>query len=83
MAKKDTAAYDLIIEKIFFDHFKTGMREFVFVRKEFKEAQEILAPELELNPGDVPYSYRYRRVLPPSIIQTQPKGLEWIIEGAG
>lgn len=83
MAKKDTAAYDLIIEKIFFDHFKAGMREFVFVRKEIKDAQEKLAPSLELNPGDVPYSYRYRRVLPSRILETQTKGLEWIIEGAG
>jgi len=83
MAKKDAAGYDLIIEKIFFDHFKDGMAEFVFIRREIIEAKDILAPELDLNPGDVPYRYRYRRALPPKIIDTQPEGLEWIIEGAG
>ena len=35
------------------------------------------------NVGDLPYSFRYRRELPDSILATQPDGLEWIIEGAG
>lgn len=83
MAKKDTAAYDLIIEKIFFDHYEGGATEFEFIRREIIEAKDILAPDLDLNPGDVPYSYRYRRDFPPKIIDTQPEGLEWIIEGAG
>lgn len=30
----------------------------------------------------MPYSFRYRIALPHSIVGTQPKGLEWIIEGA-
>jgi hypothetical protein len=72
-----------MIEKIFFDHYQDGQTEFEFIRREIIEAKEALAPDLDLNPGDVPYSYRYRRALPPKIIATQPKGLEWIIEGAG
>lgn len=83
MAKRDTAAYDLIIEKIFFDHYRENETEFEFIRREIIDAKDALAPELDLNPGDVPYSYRYRRPLPPKIIDTQPEGLEWIIEGAG
>lgn len=83
MARKDTAGYDLIIEKIFFDHYRESATEFEFIRREIVEARDILAPELDLNPGDVPYRYRYRRALPPKIIGTQPEGLEWIIEGAG
>ncbi len=83
MAKKDTAAYDLIIEQIFFDHYNDGTTEFEFIRREIIAAKDTHAPELDLNPGDVPYSYRYRRVLPPKVIETQPDGLEWIIEGAG
>ena len=35
------------------------------------------------NLGDVPYSFRYRNVLPNSILETQPEGKEWIIVGPG
>lgn len=83
MAKKDVGAYDRIIEKIFFDHFSENLTEFEFIRREIVQAKDELAPDLDLNPGDVPYSYRYRRPLPPSILAFQPEGLEWIIEGAG
>ena len=83
MAKKNSAAYDQMIEKIFFDHYKGGDTEFEFVRREIVAAKDLLAPELDLNPGDVPYTYRYRKQLPSKIIDTQPKGYEWVIEGAG
>lgn len=83
MAKKDTAAYDRIIERIFFENFKEGATEFEFIRREIIEAKDLLAPTLDLNPGDIPYSYRYRRPLPAKILATQMEGLEWIIEGAG
>ena len=76
-------AYNLIISKIFFEHFKPGVRKFEFIRREIIAAKDELAPDLDLNPGDVVYSYRYRRPLPKEILATQPKGLEWIIEGAG
>lgn len=81
--KKHSAAYARIIEKIFFDRYREGRTNFEFIRRDIVEAKDSLAPELDLNPGDVPYSYRYRRALPPRIIDTQPDGLEWIIEGAG
>lgn len=80
---KGPAAYDLIIEKIFFDYFSKGETQFVFIRRDIIAAKDELAPGLDLNPGDVPYSYRYRRALPEKIIDTQPEGQEWIIEGAG
>lgn len=83
MAKGDGAAYDRIIEQVFFDHYKKGVTEFEFVRREIVDAKDKHAPDLDLNPGDVPYSYRYRRSLPEKIVSTQPDGLEWIIEGAG
>lgn len=80
---EDSAAYDRIIGQIFFDHYKRGTKEFEFTRREIIDAKDKHAPDLDLNPGDVPYSYRYRRALPDRIRATQPKGLEWIIEGAG
>ena len=85
MAKTDKGfGYDRIIEKIFFDHFVKGSREFEFIRREIVQARDDVASDLQdLNPGDVPYAYRYRRELPARILATQRDGLEWIIEGAG
>lgn len=80
---EESAAYDRIIGQIFFDHYQSGAREFEFSRREIIAAKDRHAPDLDLNPGDVPYSYRYRRALPDRILATQPTGLEWIIEGAG
>jgi hypothetical protein len=80
---EESAAYDKIIAQIFFDHYRSGTKQFEFTRREIIEAKDKHAPELDLNPGDVPYSYRYRRALPHRILDTQPKGQEWIIEGAG
>jgi hypothetical protein len=83
-ARGDAAtAYDAIIGKIFSDHYKPEQTQFEFTRREIVAAKEELAPDLDLNPGDVPYSFRYRRALPEAIAATQPKGMEWIIEGAG
>lgn len=76
-------AYRAIIEKVFFNHYTEGISEFEFIRKEIVAAKDELAPELDLNPGDVPYTFRYRRELPETILKTQPEGMEWIIEGAG
>lgn len=83
MAKSDGGGYGRIIEKIFFDHYEADVTEFVFHRREIVKAKEKLAPDLDLNPGDVPYRYRYRSTLPRRITATQPAGMEWIIEGAG
>jgi hypothetical protein len=76
--------YDRIIEQIFFDHYSQGATEgSVFIRREIIQAKEKHASDLDLNPGDVLYTYRYRRKLPARILATQPEGSEWIIEGAG
>ncbi len=75
--------YRLLIEKIFFEHWKKGVGEFVFARTELKETAEQLGIELPDNLGDVIYSFRFRTALPDKIIETQPKSKEWIIEGAG
>ena len=83
MAKGKGEAYKEIIQKIFFDNYLGGTAEFIFIRKDIIAAKDLLAPNLDLNPGDVPYSFRYRRPLPDDILATQPSGKEWIIEGAG
>jgi len=75
--------YKALIESIFFDHWKKGTTEFEFIRKEINKKADALGIVLPDNVGDVPYSFRYRIPLPQRIIETQPRGLEWIIEGAG
>lgn len=75
--------YKAIIERIFLDHWKKGTTEFEFVRDEIKEQAKKLNIVLPDNLGDLTYSFRYRTALPEVIVATQPKGQEWIIEGAG
>lgn len=75
--------YQQLIEKIFFDNYKQGQEEVNFHRDDFGLAAKQLAFKLPKNLGDVVYSVRYRTSLPISILNTQPKGMEWIIEGAG
>ena len=82
MAKKSNR-YQEIIANIFNDHWREGEDRFVFARDEIIKT----ATELNLDPpknvGDLTYFFRYRGNLPDSILDTQPDGLEWIIEGAG
>ena len=82
MAKK-LNRYQATIEKIFFDHFEAGSTEFEFDREELEESYVALGFSRIKNIGDIPYSFRYRNALPDSVLDTQPEGLEWIIEGAG
>ncbi|MDP2121275.1 MAG: endonuclease [Hoeflea sp.] len=82
MAKKSNR-YQALIERIFFAHYVPGATEFQFERKELEDGAAALGFARVKNIGDVPYSFRYRNVLPDSILATQPEKLEWIIEGAG
>ncbi|WP_372396925.1 hypothetical protein ABMY26_22815 [Azospirillum sp. HJ39] len=75
--------YQLIIESIFFKHWKKGEAQFEFERTEIETVAQELGVKLPKNQGDVPYALRYRIGFPDRILSTQPEGLEWIIEGAG
>ncbi|MBX3495659.1 MAG: endonuclease [Parvibaculum sp.] len=75
--------YKALIEGIFFDHWRKGATEFEFERVEIKRKADKLNIALPDNIGDVIYSIRYRSPLPTKVLGTQPKGQEWIIEGAG
>lgn len=78
-----TNRYKALIESIFFDHWREGVEVFEFARADIKAKATELEIILPDNIGDVPYSFRYRVALPDRIVETQPKGREWIIEGAG
>jgi hypothetical protein len=75
--------YKALIEKIFFERFTTGVTEIAFERDEISIAAESLGIPPPKNLGDAIYSIRYRTPMPDSIVATQPKGMEWIIEGTG
>lgn len=85
MASKKTPQnrYLQLIESIFFSKYKKGMAEVSFERTDLEAAAELLKIELPKNLGDVIYAIRYRIEFPKSILKTQPKGMEWIIEGTG
>lgn len=81
--KKRSSRYNDIIEKIFFAHWKTGMKEFEFERTEIKAWADKLKIAVPDNVGDVLYSFRMRKLLPDSIRATEAKGLQWHIRLAG
>jgi hypothetical protein len=75
--------YQVLIEKVFFDHYVTGAREVLFERDELVAAAKKLKIELPKNLGDAVYSVRYRTPMPAKIAATQPSDHEWIIDGVG
>lgn len=78
---KTRSSYDLIIEEIFRNHYRTGQKDFTFERTEIERTANKLKVEKPKNPGDVVYSYRYRKALPEYIRSKASKGHEWIILG--
>lgn len=85
MAKKEKSEnrYKVLIERIFFNHWKKGVTEFEFEREEIERVAKDLDIVLPKNLGDIIYSFRFRVPLPESIMETQPAHLEWTIRGAG
>lgn len=80
---KPSPAYKSIIEKIFFDNYKRGCTDFTFKRDEIFPAADLLKVSRPKNEGDVVYYFRHRQPLPDKVIATQPKGMHWLILGAG
>ncbi len=58
-------------------------QEIYFEREDLEHAAKDLEIKLPKNLGDVIYAIRYRLDMPQKILDTQPEGMEWIIEGAG
>ena len=82
-AAEETSRYKRLLESIFFDHWREDAQEFEFAREELIATAEKMGMSLPRNLGDVVYSVRYRTPMPERVLQTQPTGREWIIEGAG
>lgn len=81
--KKKQNRYKAIVEKIFFNSYKGGIVKIEFDRDDLPRAAKALGIELPDNLGDVIYSLRYRTPMPEKVLATQPKGMEWVIEGIG
>ena len=75
--------YIALIEEVFHQRFQPGQQEVPFHRQDLVDAAKKLRIRLPKNLGDVIYAIRYRIALPPSVMKTQPAGMEWIIEGRG
>ncbi|MEM6538863.1 MAG: endonuclease [Pseudomonadota bacterium] len=80
---KQANRYRALIEKIFFDRYEDTATEIEFARADIEDVAAVLGIALPKNLGDVLYSFRFRAELPERIVETQPKGLEWVIELAG
>ncbi len=80
---KQSNRYSAILERIFFSKYQAGSQEVAFEREELAKAAKSLKINLPKNLGDVIYSVRYRTPMPRKIVETQPEGMEWIIEGQG
>ena len=76
-------SYNSIIERVFLDRYRPGDIEVEFVREDLVNAATDLGVPVPRNLGDVLYTFRYRRPLPDTILETAPNGQEWTIRGAG
>lgn len=75
--------YDLIIERIFFDHYTEGASDIPWERPEIVAAADTVGVPRPGNLGDVIYHYRYRGSFPKTILDKLPEGKQWIIRPNG
>lgn len=78
-----SAMYLPIMEHIFFAKYVAGETELLFERDDIIRSAEKLGIKLPRNLGDVLYNARYRSGLSQSVLDTQPPGKEWVIQGRG
>jgi hypothetical protein len=75
--------YESLIADIFLSGYTKGRVAVPFSRDQLIGTAGKLGIRVPKNLGDILYSFRYRNPLPSSILKTQPKGMEWVIEGSG
>ncbi|MCL5110555.1 MAG: endonuclease [Chloroflexi bacterium] len=75
--------YARIIERIFMEKHRPGLREVEFARDDIELAARQLGITLPKNLGDLIYSFRYRTSLPETVRNLAPTGEEWLIRPAG
>ena len=75
--------YDQLISLVFFNNYVAGDTEIEFTRELLVSLAVNLDMRDSLNPGDVVYTYRYRKDLPSDIRAVVAPGCMWIILGIG
>ncbi len=75
--------YQRLIADIFEKGYTKGKTVVAFSREQLVETATRLDIKVPKNLGDILYSFRYRNPLPDGILETQPEGKEWVIEGSG
>jgi hypothetical protein len=75
--------YSAIIEKLFFSKYEKGMRQVPFEREELEKFAAKLKVKLPKNLGDLVYTFRYRAILPASIVALAGEQEIWVIRPAG
>jgi len=83
MGDPGPSRYKKLIAAVFQEAVPAGASEGEFAREQLAAAAARLGIELPRNLGDVIYAFRYRSEVPQEVIDSQPEGQEWIIEGAG
>jgi hypothetical protein len=83
LSQKTDNIYSAILKRIFHDRYSPGTREVCFTRDDIVKTARTLKLPRPRNLGDVVYALRYRVKLPASILATQSRGSEWVIEGTG
>ncbi len=82
-SKDPRRSYAAIIERIFLHRYKKGQKVVEFTRQDLIDTAHELGVDLPKNIGDVVYSFRYRRDLPPAIAKTCSAKESWFIFPAG
>lgn len=75
--------YKALLEAVFLSKYKEGDVSVDFERDDLDKAAKTLGVDAPKNLGDAIYAFRYRTALPQGILDKQPQGKEWTIEGAG
>ena len=76
-------AYSVIILDIFNRYYTPGATDFEFTRQDIADSAARAGVKEPKNLGDVIYTFRYRKLLPKAILDTQPNYFYWLILGAG
>jgi hypothetical protein len=80
---ESASVYSQIIERIFFERYSPGMESVEFSRDDLLSTAQELGVSPPKNLGDVVYSFKYRNLLPASIVQTAPEQKEWVLRTCG
>lgn len=78
--QREPGVYARIVQRVFMAHYEEGAEEVLFYRDEIQTTSQEMGLQAPRNLGDVIYTFRFRRQLPPSIQSTAPRDKSWIVQ---